>query len=110
MEITRRTFDDIEVIQLDGRFDAAEVPVITRWFDQNPDAAQVVINLSGVNFIDSSGLSALVKGLKHCRQNKGDLYLCEMQQPVRIIFELTRLDKAFTLYASEQFAIDAFRS
>ncbi|QPC84954.1 STAS domain-containing protein [Phototrophicus methaneseepsis] len=110
MEINHRTATGVDIIELSGRFDAYEVPHVVKWFDENPRASQVVVNLSGVGFIDSSGLSTLVKGLKRCRQNNGDLYLSELQQAVLIIFELTRLDKAFNIYEDEAAAIAAFKS
>ncbi len=77
------------------------------WLKEQADSGYVrlVVNLSEVNFIDSSALSTLVQGLKHCREKGGDLMLCNLQQPVRVIFELTRLDKAFGIYPSEQAAI-----
>lgn len=108
MNVTHRTVDGVEVLALDGRFDAYEVPAISQWFEDHPEARYVVVNLSGVGFIDSSGLSTLVKGLKHCRQNEGDLYLSDLQQAVFIIFELTRLDKAFSIFDDEAEARQAF--
>jgi anti-sigma B factor antagonist len=103
MELSSRVIDNIAILTLNGRFDAHERPKISAWLDKNVSAttAQVLVNMSGVHFIDSTGLSSLVQGMKHCRQEDGDLSLCELQQPVRIIFELTRLDKAFDLYTSE---------
>jgi anti-sigma B factor antagonist len=108
MDIQHRTHQGADILELSGRFDAYEVPGIVKWFDAHPASKHVIINLSGVGFIDSSGLSTLVKGLKRCRQNGGDLYLSNLQQAVLIIFELTRLDKAFTIYADEQAALGAF--
>ena len=67
--------------------------------------ANAVVNLGGVSFMDSAALATLVLAMKRCRQAGGDLRLCNLQQPVRIIFELTRLDKAFDIYASETEAL-----
>ncbi len=108
MEISHRNSNNIDVLELEGRFDAYEVPSLVKWFDNNPTAKHVIINLSGVGFIDSSGLSTLVKGLKRCRQNEGELYLSDLQQAVLIIIELTRLDKAFKIFKTEAEAIAAF--
>lgn len=107
MDIVQRTVDGVYVLELAGRFDAYEVPAVIEWFENREAVKRVVVNLNGVGFIDSSGLSTLVKGLKRCRQNEGDLVLCNLQQAVRIIFELTRLDKAFTIYDDEQSAVNA---
>ena len=68
---------------------------------------KIVVSLAEVNFIDSSGLACLVQGMKHCRSAGGDLYLCELRQPVRGIFELTRLDRAFVVLGSESEAAAA---
>ncbi len=106
MDIKHRTIQGTDILELSGRFDAYEVPAIVKWFENHPNVRNTVINLSGVGFIDSSGLSTLVKGLKRCRQNGGDLYLSNLQQAVLIIFELTRLDKAFTIVDDEQTALD----
>ena len=108
MEINHRISNGVDILELEGRFDAYEVPTVVKWFDDNSSAKNVVVNLNGVGFIDSSGLSTLVKGLKRCRQNEGELYLSNLQQAVLIIFELTRLDKAFKIFESETDAIDSF--
>lgn len=106
MDIKERTIQGIDILEFSGRFDAYEVPAVVHWLEQHPTARNVIINLSGVGFIDSSGLSTLVKGLKRCRTNQGDLYVTNLQPAVRIIFELTRLDKAFTILPDEQDALD----
>ena len=100
----------INILELSGRFDAYEVPPVKEMLQEmvQKSPAQVVINLGQVNFVDSSALAAMVQGMKHCRENSGDLHLCQLQQPVRIIFELTRLDKAFEIYATEEEAVAAF--
>lgn len=108
MELTYRREGDVDVLEIRGRFDAHGTPMVARWLGERLDASNVVVNLQGVVFIDSAALSILVKGLKHCRQNKGDLYLCGMQQAVRIIFELTRLDQAFPIFEKEQEALEEF--
>jgi anti-sigma B factor antagonist len=108
MEITHRKSNNIEILELSGRFDAYEVPAVVKWFDDHTETKYAVINLSGVGFIDSSGLATLVKALKRCRQNDGDLYISNMQQAVRIIFELTRLDKAFQIFDNEEDAVQSF--
>lgn len=112
MELKSRKTGDgaISILELSGRFDAFEVLAVKSWLDERTTRppAQVIVNLSGVEFIDSTGLATFVQGMKHCRQHDGDLYLCGLQQGVRIIFELTRLDKAFEIFSAEDDAIKAF--
>lgn len=107
MKLTHHAVNGVDVLALNGRFDSSHVAPFATWFDEHPQAQRVVVSLAGVSFIDSSGLSTLVRGLKHCRSNKGDLVLCSLQEAVAMIVELTRLDKAFAIYQDEATAIRA---
>lgn len=110
METIESTRETYPVILLKGRFDAHEVEPVRIWMQEQVvmGKTKIIIDLAGVNFIDSTALSTLVRGLKHCREKQGDLHLCNLQQPVRVIFELTRLDKAFDIFATEVEAAKAF--
>jgi anti-sigma B factor antagonist len=67
----------------------------------------LVINLSAVDLVDSSGLGVLVSVLKKVG-NRGEIKVCNLKEGVRSLFQLTRLDKVFTLYHSEIEAVDSF--
>ncbi len=110
MDLKPRNHGQVRVISPAGRFDAHVSPVVGEWLiaaAQEPPA-QVVVDLSGAHFVDSSACAVLVRGLKHCREQGGDLRLCGLQAPVRVIFELTRLDRAFEIFATEAEAVQAF--
>lgn len=109
MDITTRSVNDMTVFQLSGRFDAHEAPAMTERLKQitAQPPARVIVNLSGVTFIDSTALGTLVQGMKRCRLHQGDLRICNVQQPVRVIFELTRLDRAFAIFELEDQAVAA---
>jgi anti-sigma B factor antagonist len=66
----------------------------------------IVLDLGGVSFIDSSGLSALVSSLKAIG-NDGDLVLCGTRSAVASMFKLTRMDKVFRMFASSEEAVAA---
>ena len=70
--------------------------------------ANLVIDLSGVRFIDSSGLGALVSGFKNASAREGSLKLCNLQPQVRSMFELTRLHRVFEIYPSLDEAVGSF--
>ncbi len=110
MEIVKSSRNNLPVLQLKGRFDAHEVEPVNDWIMEQTAAGNVrlIVNLEGVNFIDSTALSALVRGLKLCREKNGDLHVCSLMQPVRVIFELTRLDKAFDIFSTEEEAAKGF--
>ena len=110
MEMIVKTSGSVAIVTLQGRFDAHGVPPVATWLQTSQDEgrSRILVNLEGVNFIDSMALSSQVRGLKHCREKSGDLYLSSLQQSVRVIFELTRLDNAFSIFQSESEALAAF--
>jgi anti-anti-sigma factor len=55
----------------------------------------VMLDLADVNFIDSSGLSAMIIALKMLRIAGGDLYLCSIAEPVQNLLKMTRMDRLF---------------
>jgi anti-sigma B factor antagonist len=101
---------DITVLTVKGSIDTYTVRGLYQQLDVAvaTKSAKLVVNLAGVDFMDSSGLAALVQGMKKCRDRGGDLHLCNLQQPVRMILELTRLDKALEIFPSEGDAITSF--
>ncbi len=110
MDFKTRSTNHVTILDLSGRFDSYGSPAISTWLDENAKSSiKILVNLADVSFIDSSALAVLIKGLKRSRQQQGDLVLCSMQAPVRVIFELTRLDKAFNIYPSEAEALAALQ-
>jgi anti-sigma B factor antagonist len=108
MRITTRSSGPVTILELDGRFDANTAAPVKQQLDRASEGGRVIVNLSGVHFVDSAGLSALISALKRCRLIGGDLRLSNLQQPVRIIFELTKLQRAFETFDSEAEALRAF--
>jgi anti-sigma B factor antagonist len=60
---------------------------------------RIIVQLEHVRFIDSSGLGALLSGNKHIIAKSGRLALTNIQQQVLSMFELTRLNRVFEIYA-----------
>ncbi len=57
-----------------------------------------IIDLLGVEFMDSSGLISLAQGLKIAHKIGCRLVMCNLQAPVRLILELTQLDSMFEIF------------
>lgn len=57
-----------------------------------------IIDMANVEFIDSSGLSALVIGLKKARDHGYSLAICNLNPTVRLVFEITQLDRVFQIF------------
>ncbi len=110
MKMSVTVAGDVDVLKLHGRFDAFEYTEVNDWLNERLENGytRLVIDLNGVNFIDSTALATLVRGMKHCREAGGDLVLCNLQSAVRMIFELTRLDSAFRVFDGTGAAVRNF--
>ncbi|WP_299407576.1 STAS domain-containing protein [Acaryochloris sp. IP29b_bin.148] len=62
----------------------------------------ILIDLQDVTFMNSSAIGALVATLKAVRAKGGNLSLCSLNDQVRIVFELTKMDQIFDIYADRQ--------
>lgn len=71
------------------------------------DRARVVLDLSRLKFVDSSGLGAMLSSLRQLNAVGGDLRLCGMNKQIRALFELVRMHRVFEIYNSSE---DAARS
>jgi anti-sigma B factor antagonist len=110
MHFRIRSDGNVHILELSGSFDAQHASQARQWLDQalSNKPPNVVVDLREVSFLDSTGLATLVQGMKRSRMENGDLRLCGLQQPVRMIFELTRLDRVFEIFPSQEEAVLAF--
>jgi anti-sigma B factor antagonist len=75
---------------------------VGRYFNNGP--ASIVLDLSKVEFIDSTGLGALLSLLKRMPQGS-ELLVCGLNEPVNSMFMLTRMDRVFTICKTPQEAL-----
>jgi anti-sigma B factor antagonist len=68
---------------------------------------KIVVDLEGVDFLDSTGLGVLVGGLKRLRSHDGDLFLVCTQHRILKVFEITGLTKVFSIFDSVEAAARA---
>jgi anti-sigma B factor antagonist len=68
---------------------------------------QLIVDLAGVSYIDSSGLAALIEGMQNVQQYGGIFALASLQEPVRTIFEIARLDQVFHIFPDVNAALAA---
>lgn len=70
----------------------------------------MILNLSQVEFMDSSGLGCLISILKLLATHQGNLALYNVQEPVKRIFTLTRLNQVFSIYSTEEEAMQFLKT
>ncbi len=70
---------------------------------------QVVVDLKGTEFIDSSGLGALVSRIAVTRSNQGDVRLASPSPNIRKLLGITHLDKIFKCFDDVESAVESFK-
>ena len=70
--------------------------------------AKLVLDLSRLRFVDSSGLGAFISCLRKLNAKGGDLKLCGMSKQVRAVFELVRMHRVFDILVTKEDAVRAF--
>jgi anti-sigma B factor antagonist len=71
------------------------------------DRARIVVDLGGVDFLDSTGLGVLIGSLKRCREREGDLALAAPSETVLKVLRITGLDKVFPIHDTVEEATSA---
>ncbi|OFV90670.1 MAG: anti-anti-sigma factor [Acidobacteria bacterium RIFCSPLOWO2_12_FULL_65_11] len=69
---------------------------------------KLVLDLSRLRFVDSSGLGAFISCLRKLNAKGGELKLCGMSKQVRAVFELVRMHRVFDICATSEEAVGAF--
>jgi anti-sigma B factor antagonist len=104
---TERTSDGVFVIALSGEVDLYTAPEFKQQLIEAVDegAKHVVIDLSETTFIDSTTLGVLVGGVRRLREHDGDLSLVCSDRNITKIFEITGLDRVFSIAPSRDEAL-----
>lgn len=100
----------LTICYMEGDIDVNSSPELKKTFDKliSKKDPKILVNLSKVTYVDSSGLATLVGILKGIRSYGGKMKLANMSPKIKSLFEITKLDKLFDITANEQEAISAF--
>lgn len=108
MQISARRNDRTTIFDLSGDIDFANSPEVRQSLlreIRESRVPRVVVNLSGVHYIDSSGVASLVEGLKASRDLGSRFILFGLSTAAREVLQLSRLLKVFEIYDSEEEAL-----
>lgn len=110
MQISTRQAGNAVIVDVVGDIDLYNSPEVRKTLLdvlRNQRASRVLINLTRVKYIDSSGVASLVEGLKISRELQSRLVLFGLSQAAREVLELSRLIKVFEVWANEAEALKA---
>ena len=94
----------VKVVQPSGILDGTKAgqfrQEISQLVEANVDI--VLIDFQDVTFMDSSGLGALVPALKTVRAAGSKLFICSVNEQIKMLFELTSMDRVFEIFPSRE--------
>jgi anti-anti-sigma factor len=97
------------VIQPQGVLNRCNGAFLQQWIVNNVvlDAPAIcVLDMTHINGVDSSGLFSLIAGLKAARKQQCHIVICNLQSPVKTLFEVAQLEEMFDIEESYEAALD----
>jgi anti-sigma B factor antagonist len=109
MRVDTEVADGVAVVQPQGRLTMVAAPQLRQLVAETVTSGRtrIVVDLSATEFMDSSGLGALIAGLKTARQAGGDLRIACLGPQVATVLQLTNLDRVLRPYDSVAEALRA---
>jgi anti-sigma B factor antagonist len=96
------------VVQVDGEIHASTAPEFAERLNAAVEGGKtgIVLDLTGVEFIDSTGLSVLLSGLRKVTRVGGDMVIACANPTVLRLFEITKLDSTFEILPGRDEAVE----
>jgi anti-sigma B factor antagonist len=111
MKITNREVDHVTILDIDGRIVlGAETETLRNAVRElvGKDKKKIILNLAGVDYIDSSGVGELVASFTAVRNSGGELKLLNLTQKVQDVLNVTKLYTVFDVKDDEFKAVKSF--
>ncbi len=111
MRLSESAQGNVAIFALEGEIDLHYAPVLRSLFKTklNEKAPALLLDLSKVSYIDSTGLAAIIEYFRDSAVHGGVLCLVGLNDQLRTTFEIVRLDQTIRIFATQTEAIDAFR-
>jgi anti-sigma B factor antagonist len=111
LRISTRTVDGVLIVDCHGRIVFGEESAVLRDTVRKliTENNKIVLNLGGVNYIDSGGLGTLVSLFTTAHTAGGSIKLANLTQRVGDLLQVTKLVTVFEVYSNEEEAVESFR-
>lgn len=111
MSVTLDKVGEVTVIRIHEKFiDALNAPTLkTEVQSLFKPKMQVVLDLSQVEFLDSSGMGAILASMRHLQGMEGKLKLAGVSKPVMTLFELVRFNRILDIFPTLEQAVQSFK-
>jgi anti-sigma B factor antagonist len=112
IDFSTRQSDDITIVDLRGRITLGEGSVTVRDIVHDllsKGQKRILLNLGGVNYIDSSGIGELVSAFTAAKKQGGELKLLNLTKKIHDLLQITKLITVFDVKDDEVLAVESFR-
>lgn len=112
LAISERRDGAIPIVAVEGEIDIAVAPQLRSHLEDLLDRgdSSIVVDLTGVSFLDSTALGVLISTLKRCHASEGELCLVATDAQVLRVFEITGLTDVFSIVSSAAQAVEVVAS
>lgn len=110
LDISVQSLKRVDLITVSGRVDSGTAPELEETLEDRMDEGRynLVLEMSGVNYLSSAGLRALVAALRTCKKKGGDVRIADPSERVAEVMALAGLDTLFTMYDDVTIAVGSY--
>ena len=110
VDIDTQEMRRVDLITVEGRVDSNTSPELEKELEKRMEGGRfnLVLDLSGVTYMSSAGLRALVSALRTCKKKNGNVVLAGPSERVVEVLSLAGLDSLFNIYDDVTLAVGSF--
>ncbi len=110
MQITIKSANDVALMAIGGRLDTQTAPDAQAQLSQLMDGGEtkILIDFAELDYISSAGLRILLVAAKQLKTADGELRICNLNDVVKEVFDISGFSTIFAVFRSESEALDGF--
>lgn len=110
MNISVKDVNDIKVVQFNGKLDSNTAKEAETYFNDllDKEASKILVDFEKLDYTSSAGLRVLLSTAKQLKAVDGELRLCNLNETVQEIFDMSGFSSILSVFASESDAIEGF--
>ncbi len=108
MQISDRVENGINIVDIEGNVDSNTAPQLKQALDDIVDKGgnRLVLNMQTTDYISSAGLRVLLQAAKTLREHNGSIHLCNLNDSVKEVFDISGFSTIFKIYDSLAYALE----